>query len=246
MALKERTESNNKFLVVKHHSIVLESKEPQEGYEEVHPTNPKTGEVTTKYIKRFAAVEGVIRRIEWYDTKDNYATRFLGIKIHLRDGGEYYQLDLPFNSRAYDTFTKLMENIDYTKPVEFSAWHDRKEDRTAFAVKQDGTFVKYKYTRDNMGDCPVPTQDSFGKWQFQTQKEWLYKRLTQVVIPQVEALNTFDEPEPEYSGEEEVIVKAAPSGRTVRGQASPPSKIEEPPDDEIGTSPYDDNGDIPF
>jgi hypothetical protein len=201
MGLKEKTDNNTAYLLVKHHSLILESKEPREGYEEIEVTNPRTNELVTKYIKRYAAVEGLIRKIEWYDTKDNYQTRFMGIKIHLRDGGEYFQLDLPFNSRPYDSFTKMAENIDYNYPVEFSVWHDRKTDSTAFAVRQNGVPVKWKYTKDDMGDCPQPTQDTFGKWDFSKQREWLYHRLTDVVIPHVEALNSFDEPEPEYSDE---------------------------------------------
>lgn len=203
MGLKEKTENNTAYLLVKHHSLVLESKEPRDGYEPIEVTNPRTNEQIIKFIKRYAAVEGVIKRIEWYDTKDSYATRFMGIKIHIADNGEYFQLDLPFNSRPYDSFTKLAENIDYARPVEFSVWHDRKQDTTAFAVRQDGVPVKWKYTRDDMGECPQPTQDKFGKWDFSKQREWLYVRLMEVVIPAVDELNHFDEPEPEYSGADE-------------------------------------------
>lgn len=201
MGLKEKTENNTAFLLIKHHSLVLESKEPKEGYEPVEVTNPRTNEQIIKFIKRYAAVDGMIRKIEWYDTNDKYQTRFMGIKIHIRDNGDHFQLDLPFNTRAYDSFTKLAENIDYSKPVEFSVWHDRKTDSTAFAVKQDGVPVKWKYTRENMGDCPGAKQSKLGKWNFDDQREWLLDNLLNVVIPHVDSLNAFDEPEPEYTGD---------------------------------------------
>lgn len=213
MGLHERTNNNTAFLMVKHHSLILESKEPKDGYESVEVKNPRTGAFSTKYIKRYAAVDGLIKKIDWYDTKDTYENRFMGIKIHIADKGEYFQLDLPFNSRPYDSFTKMAENIDYSKPVEFSVWHDRKNDSTAFAVRQDAVPVKWKYTREDMGECPQPTQDTFGKWDFSKQREWLYGRLTQVVIPQVEALNAFEEPEPEYTGNEDGKAKAAAVGK---------------------------------
>lgn len=209
--LREKTESNSKFLVVKHHSLCLESKEPKEGYEEITVHNPQTDHDQQKWIKRYAAVDGMVSKLEWYDTRESYKTRFLGVKVHLKDNGEYFQLDLPFNSRPYDSFTKMAENIDFTKPVEFSVWHDRKTDNTAFAIRQGGIPVKWKYTRDDMGECPVPTQDAFGKWNFQKQREWLYHRLVEVIIPQVEALNAFDEPEPEYSGEDSGVEQSDPT-----------------------------------
>jgi hypothetical protein len=232
MGLKERTDNNTAYLLVKHHSLILESKEPREGYEPIEVTNPKTNEQIIKFIKRYAAVDGLIKKIEWYDTKDSYQTRFMGIKIHIADAGEYFQLDLPFNSRPYDSFSKLAENIDYSKPVEFSVWHDRKQDTTAFAVRQDGVPVKWKYTREDMGECPQPTQDKFDKWDFSKQREWLYGRLMEVVIPHVEALNAFDEPEPEYSGvEEPTDLKAVITADKAKAASASAAPI--PPDDDI-------------
>lgn len=226
MGLKEKTENNTAFLLVKHHSLILESKEPKEGYDPIEVTNPRTNEQVIKYIKRYAAVDGMVRKIEWYDTEQKFETRYMGIKIHIRDNGDYFQLELPFNSRSFDSFVKLAENIDFTKPVEFSVWHDRKQDSTAFAVKQDGIPVKWKYTKDNMGECPPAVQNKLGKWNFDDQKIWLVDNLTNVVIPHVDALNAFDEPQPEYAGEDaDAIAERA--------------ALMEPPDDEIGTVPYE-------
>lgn len=199
MALHETTESTGQFLVIKHGGICLESKEPKEGYDQITVHNPKTGQDQPKWIKRFKAVDGKVKRIEWYNRETDFGT-FMGVKIHLRDKGEYYQLDLPFNTRAFDSFSKLVENIDFTQPVEFSAWFD-KEGHTAFCVRQDGGTVKWKYTKDNMGDCPEPKKSKLGKWNFDEQREWLVDRIVNVVIPHVDELNKFDEPEPEYTDE---------------------------------------------
>jgi len=239
MALYETTQKANNYLLVKHSSLILESKEPKDGYEEITVHNPKTDADQQKWIKRFAAVDGIIKRLEWHDTKDSYQTRFMGLKIHLSDAGEYFQLYLPFNSRPYDSFTKLMENIEFADPVEFSAWHDHKQDSTAFAVRQAGIPIKWKYTRDDMGECPVPSQDSFGKWDFSKQKEWLYHRLIEVIIPKVEALNAFDEPqadyEEDYSGQPQkaaVAVANANASYLDHPPAMPPMDLTEPIDDD--------------
>lgn len=220
MGLNEKNSQNN-FLVIKHHAICLESKVPKEGYEPVRVTNPKTNEELTKYIKKFASVDGKIVRLEWHDTKDQYKERYMGLKIHIRDGAEYFILDLPLQSRAYDSFTKLMENIDYEQPVEFAVWHNRRDDNTAFAVKQNGEFVPWKYTKENMHGCPPAEQDTFGKWDFSKQKSFLHGVLINQVIPHVESLNQFDEPVeeyPEYSGEPQE-------------PEMPPAEVSEPPDD---------------
>lgn len=209
MGLHERSNTQSNFLSVKHGSLCLESNEPKDGYDQVTVHNPRTNEDVIKYVKRYAALDGKVTRLEWYD-RESGGTRYVGLKIHLKDGGDYFQLDLPANKRHYDYFTKVMENIDFEKVVEFHAWKDKDDPRTtAFAIKQDGNFVQWKYTRDNMGDCPVPTKDAMGKWDFRDQKLWLYKRLHEVIIPHVNALNAFDEPMPEYTSEPETALTKA-------------------------------------
>lgn len=203
MGLHERTNAQSNFLAVKHGALCLESNEPKDGYDQVTVHNPSTDSDVTKYVKRYAALDGMISKLEWYDRESN-GVRYVGLKIHIKDEGEYFQLDLPANKRHYDYFTKVMENIDYEKRVEFHAWKDKQDPRsTAFAIKQDEKFVPWKYTKDDMGDCPLPKKDVMGKWDFRDQKLWLYERLHQVVIPHVNALNAFDEPMPEYTNDDD-------------------------------------------
>lgn len=199
--LHEQRNNDGLFLSVKHGALCLESKEAKEGYElvegEVH------GTPYSKYIRKFAGLDGYITKIEWYERAGEYGT-FRGLKLHVKDKGEHYFLDLPFEKRPYDYFTKVAENIDYAKPVEIVAWPDRKhEKQTAFAIKQDGQFIQWKYTRDNMGECPEAKQTRAGKWNFDDQRDWLLDRVLTIVAPQVDEIHAFDEPEPEYSGPEE-------------------------------------------
>lgn len=223
MGLKEKTVSDKKYLMVKHHSIILESKTPVDGWEEIKVENPQTKEIKSKWIRRWAALEGMIKKLEWYDTGNQYKDRFMGLKIHIADAGEYFQLDLPFNTRPYDSFVKLAENIDYTQPVEFSVWYDKKQETTAFAVRQNGVPVKWKYTKEDMGECPLPTQNALGKWNFDGQREWLWLRLTQVIIPHVETINAFDEPQPEYEAVDlETPIEVIEAEPEVTGFMPPP------------------------
>jgi hypothetical protein len=222
MGLNERSNSQNNFLVIKHHSICLESKTPIEGFEPVEVTNPKTSEQIIKYIKKFASLTGTIVRLEWHDTKDQYPTRFMSLKVHVKDGPDHFILELPLQSRAYDTFTKVMENINYEQPVEIAAWHNRREDNTAFAIKQNDQFVQWKYTRDNMHGCPPAEQDSFGKWDFSKQKSFLHGVLINQVIPHVDSLNQMEEPMPEYSGEEAPFIPTEPPPDLAQAEADIP------------------------
>lgn len=201
MLHEKRNNGDGLFLAIKHGAICLESKEPKEGFELVE--GEVNGTAYSKYVKKFAGLDGHITKVEWYERASDYGT-FRGLKLSIKDKGEHYLLDLPFEKRPYDYFTKVAENIDYAKPVEIVAWPDRKNDKvTAFAIKQDGKFVQWKYTRDNMGECPEAKQTRTGKWNFDDQRDWLLDRIITVVAPQVEATHVFDEIQPEYSGVEE-------------------------------------------
>src|ERR1044072_1991839 len=148
MGLHEKTISNANVLSLNHGAICLESKEPVEGYEEVivddiSKTNlDGSHPQVTKYVKRFAALDGKINRIEWYDRQDGNV-RYLGAKLHVRDGGQHFQIDLPFGKPHFDYFTKVMDNIDFSQKVEFNAWRDKKDPRrTSFVIKQNGDYVQ--------------------------------------------------------------------------------------------------------
>ena len=187
--LKEKSEHNGSvFLVVKHHTICQESKEPREGWREISVYNPSTGQNQPKWIYPYDGVSGHIDKLEWYDRTDEQSgQRFLGYKLHMSDNGESVVLDLPFRSMGYRVFMKIAENIDYGKPVEFAAWHDRKDDRTAFLARQDGVSIKHRYTVANPGDCPPPVKnDLTGKWDFSAQEVWLKQQIDAEVVPVVE------------------------------------------------------------
>lgn len=193
---QQKTNSDGMFFTVKHHSIVRESKNPQEGFESIETTNPRTGQRVTKYIQRYDTLEALITKIEWYDTEQDYETRYMGWKIYLEANGKKGVLDIPFKSRVSSRFMKLAENIDFGRPVEFRAWKDSHKDATAFFVGQrvheedeKSISVPQKYTRDNPGDCPPPVEKFNGKWNYDDQEEFLHRRMMEVVIPRVEMSN---------------------------------------------------------
>lgn len=185
MAQREEAQAGGMtYLVVKHHSLVEESKTPKEGFEPVEVFNPKTKETTTKYIDKWGAVKGFITKLDVYDTKDAYPTRFQGFKIYIDDE---VVIDLPQKTAAYDAFCKSCENIDYTQEVTFSAYHNRSKDRTGFSIKQNGEGVDWNYTKDNMGDCPAWEIDEDGEPDTRKQRAFLKSRVVDVAVPMIEA-----------------------------------------------------------
>ncbi len=219
------------FLVVKHNSICEESKDPKEGFEPVEVFNPKTKETLTKYIDKWGSVTGFVNNIEHYDREHN-GTRFQGLKINIDDE---VLLDLAAKTPAYDTFCKLAENIDFTKEITFSAGLDKKNERTSFFVKQDGEGVKWKYTKDNPGDCPPWEKDEDGEWDSRKQRAFLKQRVLDSVIPAAQAAATeragdFDPSA--FVAEEEPKAKAASAGAS-KGKTKKAEVVDEVSDDEI-------------
>jgi len=184
--LQEATATGTKYLQIKHHSIIEESKTPIVGFDEVEVENPRTKEKIKKYVKKYKGVEALICKIEWYE-REFEDTTFRGWKLHLDAAGTPCILTLPFSSRVTSRFMRLAENINFSQPVEFSAWYDQKNDTTAFNVKQDGATVLQKYTKENPGDCPEPTKKRLGGWDFSAVNEYLYDVMMTEVIPAVEA-----------------------------------------------------------
>lgn len=187
--LVERTTGDGIFLTVKHNSIVRESKTEQPGFEKIVVTNPRSGANVTKYIKRYSELEALVKKMEWYDTEQKYETRYMGWKLHLDADGRACTLDLPFESIPSRRFMKLAENLDFTQPVEFSAWKDRESDATAFSVKQNSVVIRQKYTREEPHDLPPPIQNFKGKWNFDNQMQFLKQRMIETVIPRVQEAN---------------------------------------------------------
>jgi hypothetical protein len=230
MGLNAGREGGSTILVVKHQAICMESKEPREGFEPVEGGvfNPTTGKQQDKYVRKFGSVDGMVRRLEWYNTEEQYDNQFIGVKVHIEDDGEQFILDLPYNTRQYSVFTRSMEAVDWTKPVEFCAWPDRASAGTGFMLKQEGQKISQWYTKDNPGAAPPPVQDKITKkWDFSAQQTWLTEKLQNEIIPKVDKINAgrVDETIPEYSDEAPKI-EHAPAKTKKRPTAEASSSVE--------------------
>ena len=228
MALNQRPVKSQFFLV-------MESKTPQEGFEEITVEHVKTKQPITKYIRKFSDVTGFVKKLEWRDTKDQFTERYRGFRLTLIDpaADEEYILDLPFDSIPYRQFVKYAENIDFTKPVMFCAWHDKRNDQVAFRAKQDDKIVLQAFTKDNPNGMPQPEMDDLDKLDFKNQNIWLRRRILEKVIPMVEAAE----------GARSAVNNLADSVPGTPSAPPPPEPEAEAPQGEFD---YLDDGDPPF
>lgn len=218
--LVEKRTNDAVYLVIKHGGICQESKKPREGFEQIEVPIPNSQDTVTKYVKRFDRVEALVTKIAMRDWPYEGRT-FRDWNLDLDAAGIPCILQFPFSSKISRRFMKVAENIDFSQPVEFSAWLDVK-DQLAFNVKQNGQKVNQLYDRENPGDCPQAVQRASGKWSHDDEEDFLYERMVNVVIPKVEA---------------------AQAGRAMQQTTEPehgPERQSEPPDD------WDDDGSEPF
>lgn len=211
-------------LATKYYCICEISRKPREGFEAIKVPDISSGEEITKYIKRYD-LEGIVTKIEWRDTKQEYEVRYQSWRIHVDANGTPVILEIKWKSAPSDRFMKVAENINFAKPVEFRAWQGRNQKtgkpQAAFAIFQDGNNVPAKYKQGDMGECPEAVEDLDG-WDFRAQLKFLHSQMLHVVIPKVDAIE---------------------EGRSAQ-RAHPVTEDEA--DDWGAPPPIDDDDDVPF
>lgn len=218
---------NTIYLVIKHGCLCQESKIMRDGYDPIELADRDNPGVTYfKYIKPWAGVEAMVADIKFRDEVYG-GIPYISWRIHLQADGPPMVLDLPLNSNVGDRFMRTAENIDFTKPVEFRAWQERDSKKIAIMIAQDGKNVPQLYTKDHPGDCP-PARQRFDKtWDFEAQKEFLYQRMIEVVIPRVHAANG-------------TTAEAAPASEHPADPFVPQSRTESPQERPQSSAPADD------
>lgn len=182
--------ANTIYLVIKHGCLCQESRTMRDGYDPIELADRDNPGVTYfKYIKPWGGVEAMVTDIQFRNEVFG-GIPYISWRISLQaDEGSPMVLELPLNSNVGDRFMKTAEALDFTKPVEFRAWQEKESKKTAFMILQDDKNVSQLYTKENPGDMP-PARQRFDKtWDFEAQKEFLYQRMMEVVIPRVHEAN---------------------------------------------------------
>lgn len=164
------------------------------GYEPTPVFNPSTQQTITKHVQRFDGVEGLVIDAEWYDRTDNGGTRYVGYVLTVDIGEEVILLDFPYPKSSFRTLVRHGANINWSKPVEFSAWKSKTpngKDACAVCFWQVGpdgkrATIKAAHTKENPNGCPEPKR-TLGKWDFRDQDVWLKTQFDKICLPRIKA-----------------------------------------------------------
>ena len=107
-------------------------------------------------IELFDAVDGLITSIEFQDDEYN-GTKFRKLKLVLEDEGQKYLVQVRTDSGYYRGLTNAIANGDIKQPVKLiasSKLGDNGKPQTTIFVQQNGKALKWKWSKDNMGDLP--------------------------------------------------------------------------------------------
>lgn len=231
MGLNRPRESNTVFLQVRDNSLWQEIKQAVDGCDAIEVKNPTTGEVKTKYGYKFHSVEGRATGLVKYDKTDN-KVRYFGFKLHIKDGGETFILDMPYSSQILRRFLRVAPNFDWNLPISIAIFKGKKKDGTpelGVWFQQRGETVKAYFTKDNPHGMPEAIYyQEVQQWDFRAQHLFLIEQLKSHTIPQIEEAAKRVEP------------PVAPA-QTHASEPDPDSASEPPP---LDWHPTDD--DVPF
>lgn len=208
MALTKRSENKFVYLEAKHHCLWRQIKKQVAGCDSVEVTNPKTGDVSTKYGYRYDSVAGHVVKIEKFDTAKKYPTRYFGFKMHLVEGAETYVLTMPYNSQLLRRFLRVARNVDWTQPLSITIFKGKKQgggEELGVWFQQNGATVKPYYTREQPHGMPDAYHDTVeDSWDFRDQHRWLVAKLIDEIVPDIAAAAKRVAPPIEQAGDEQV------------------------------------------
>jgi hypothetical protein len=148
--LGDNAGSNFIYLSVRNGKIAMSGTEENHDYFEVN----KYDSTKKYYYTLHANVTGFIKGIKKFEKETpDYTSKTL--MIHIHNNGNDFSLNMNANSGIASAFYQCMENIDFTKKVQFSASIDKlNPKKNKLWIRQDDQLISYKYTRERPLDLP--------------------------------------------------------------------------------------------
>lgn len=205
---------------VKHFGISHTSDKPLPNHIEAQVFNPGLNKSETKYVEKYPAVEGRVINVEWYQRTDKNDKMYRGYEITMDIDDEVIVLDVPFKqppAPIYSLLVKHGENVNWSKPLEISAWETRNaQDKPKTGVcfwqkdeQGNRVSVKAAHTKDNPNGCPEPEFDEFEqKFKWGAVERWLKFNFDDNVIPKIKAAAADYVPTPKRSAPTQIFIEA--------------------------------------
>lgn len=219
MGFKTESDRLRRF-EVKHFGISHTSSEPLPNHVEMQVFNPGKNEFETKFVERYSGVEGRVIGAEWYQREDKNSSQvFRGYAITMDIGDEIIILDVPFKqppAAIYSLFVRHGENVDWSKPLEISAWETTNKQgkpKTGvcfWQVDETGrrATVKSAHTIEHPNGCPAPIQDELtGKPDWRNVERWLKFNFDEKVLPAIQAAAANYTPTPKPTRTSTAIIE---------------------------------------
>jgi len=122
----------------------------------VKVANKETGnfEVNGKFYEAYDSISGYL---VGFKIVDGYRDGERDVALKIQDGTDEYLLKFGVNSGNFTSWSKSIQNADLLKELElvptFKQDGDKKQ--SSLLIKQNGEWIKRKYTNDSMGELPV-------------------------------------------------------------------------------------------
>ena len=197
MAREERSNSGGTFIAPFQGILSETSKEPRDGFKLV-TYKDKEGNTKQKHVKTYSSISGKIVSFDYKSSEWN-GTKINSWNMKLVDEIGAMTLQLGADTRAAQSFLKMLPNIDVTQEIKIATFPDKESGATVILAWQAGQKIDWAYTKESPNGMPAAVQRTNGKWDFGDVEDFLYKKgvefgemLAQREVP-IEGGNTSDE-----------------------------------------------------
>ena len=177
--------SNAAFYNISNGKICRQFKSPTKDSKERVNMNGKT-----VHEEHYDYIDGIITDIQIRD--GDYGKSW---NINLDDDGQQQVLQMPYSSGYSNSFLKTLPNVDLNSKVKLipklTVENDKK--KTTLFVNQNGSAIKWAFTKDHPGDLPQLKQIKVkGKitWDDSDLMEFLENMVKNDILPQLKKVDT--------------------------------------------------------
>ena len=148
-------------------------------------TKNKDGE--KKYYLMYRSISGFLHKISYRPPPENHTEWAWQWNIVLKDGTDFYNVNMPFGSDYARAFFCILPNIDLTKEIEMiptmktEVYEGKQRDKRGLFIKQSDEILQWYYKKDNNEDLPEVeiTKTKSGKVIYDdTERNDFFKKLT--------------------------------------------------------------------